>query len=169
MVLVPGRMHLAIISDTHMPRGPRRLPDACVERLRAADLILHAGDLVSVPFLEELRSLGPAVRAVCGNMDERALRDVLPGELRVEVPGARIGMVHDGGPAAGRRERLAARFAGCDAVVYGHTHVAEVARVGEAWILNPGSPTERRRAPTRSMLELEVADGLIEPRLIRLP
>jgi putative phosphoesterase len=138
-----------------------------VERLRAADLVLHAGDLSSVAFLEELRALGPPVEAVCGNADEPALQRLLPAQRVVEVEGLRIGMTHVPGPAAGREARLTVRFPGCGAVVYGHTHVAEVARAGETWILNPGSPTERRRASAgRSMLELRVAAGLIEPRLI---
>jgi putative phosphoesterase len=140
-----------------------------VERLRAADLVLHAGDLSSVAFLEELRGLGPPVLAVYGNADEPALQALLPAQRVVDVEGARIGMTHVPGPAAGREARLAARFPGCDAVVYGHTHVAQVERVGEAWILNPGSPTERRRASAgHSMLELRIAAGRIEARLIML-
>ena len=78
-------------------------------------------------------------------MDEPALKAVLPKERVVEAAGARIGMVHIPGPRAGREERLLERFPGCDAVVYGHTHVPQVERHGAVWILNPGSPTERRR------------------------
>ena len=158
-------MRIAVIADTHLPRGSRRLPDACVQQIRAADLVLHAGDLVSAGFLEELRRIGPPVEAVYGNMDEPAVRELLRGELIVEAGGARIGMVHIGGPAAGRHERLTRRFPGCAAVVYGHSHVPEVARAGDVWILNPGSPTERRRSPAHSWLELDVAGGTIEPRL----
>ena len=99
-------MIVAVISDTHLPRGSRALPDACVERLRAADLILHGGDLLSVSFLEQLRSLGPPVHAVQGNADEPALRELLPREAVVPVGQVQIGMVHNGGPAAGRAERL---------------------------------------------------------------
>ena len=159
---------VAVIADTHLPRGARRLPDACVERLRAADLVLHAGDFVSAAFLRELEALGPPVAGVHGNMDEPALKESLPRERVVEVGGARIGMVHIAGPRAGREERLVARFAGCDAVVYGHTHVPHVERAGEVWILNPGSPTERRRAPSRSMLLLQVSRGTIDPALVPL-
>jgi putative phosphoesterase len=161
-------MLVAVISDTHQPRRERRLPDACVERLRAADLILHAGDVVAASFLDELRALGPPVDAVHGNMDDDTLKAVLPKEHVVEVDGVRIGMVHIAGPAVGREARLMTRFAGCAAVVYGHTHVAQVERLDGVWILNPGSPTERRRAPTRSMLELRVAGGRIEPHLVDL-
>ena len=162
-------MLVAAIADTHLPRGSRQLPDACVERLRAADLVIHAGDLVSLAFLEELRTLGPPVHAVAGNVDEAALRVLLPEEVVVEAAEARIGVVHDGGRRAGREARLAASFAGCHAVIYGHSHVPHVASHEGVWILNPGSPTERRRAPTRTMLELRVTGKLIEPELIDLP
>jgi uncharacterized protein len=160
---------IAVIADTHMPRGGRRLPTACVERLRAADLILHAGDVVSEAVFEELVALGPPVHAVHGNMDEPALRERLPETRVVEAGGLRIGMTHDPGPRTGREERLVRRrFPACDAVVYGHTHEPQVERVGKTWILNPGSPTERRRAPSHTMLVLEVADGQVKPELIAL-
>ncbi len=96
-----SRVRIAVVSDTHLPRGARTLPEACVERLRSADLILHAGDLVSAAFLEELRAFGPPVEAVYGNMDEPALRETLPKERVVEVGEVRIGMVHIPGPLAG--------------------------------------------------------------------
>lgn len=159
-------MRVAVISDTHLPRGSRRIPEDCLARLRVADLILHAGDVVAESAFGELEALGPPVHAVHGNMDDAALRQRLPGRLVVEVAGLRIGMTHDPGPRAGREERLAGRFPGCAAVVYGHTHEPQVTRTGDVWILNPGSPTERRRAPTHSMLLLEVADSRISPQLI---
>lgn len=161
-------MIVAVISDTHLPRGTRRIPDTCLERLRAADLILHAGDITAAAVLAELEALGPPVHAVHGNMDDAALRDRLPGTLFVDVDGLPIGMTHDAGPRAGREERLATRFPGCAAVVYGHTHEPQLARLGETWILNPGSPTERRRAPSHTMLVVEVVDGAISPELIVL-
>jgi uncharacterized protein len=157
------------VADTHLPRGGRRLPDACAAELARADLIVHAGDFVALSVLEELRSLA-LVEAVYGNMDEPALRESLAEERVVEVAGARIGVVHIPGPAAGREARLAARFPGCDAVVYGHTHIPQVARLGAdgVWILNPGSPTERRRGPVHSMLVLDVEGGEIRPVLVTL-
>ena len=151
-----------------MPRGGRRLPEPCLERLRAADLILHAGDVVASDVLAELEALGPPVQTVRGNTDDATLRALLPAALVVEAGGVPIGMTHDAGPRAGREERLVRRFSQCAAVVYGHTHQPHVARVGEVWILNPGSPTERRRAPTHTMLELHVTAGRIEPQLIQL-
>jgi putative phosphoesterase len=137
--------------------------------VRAADLVLHAGDLSSLAVLEELRALGPPVEAVAGNADEPALRKLLPVERVVEVERARIGMVHAPGPRAGREARLLRRFPGCDGVVYGHTHAAQAERFEGVWILNPGSPTERRRASSGlSMLVLGVDGARIEPELVPL-
>jgi uncharacterized protein len=150
-----------------MPRGARRLPRECLRRLEGAELILHAGDVVAAAVLEELERLAP-VEAVAGNMEEPALLAELPERRIVEVDGARIGMVHVPGPAVGRGERLVAAFPGCHAVIYGHTHMPDVSRVGEVWLLNPGSPTERRGAPIHSMLMLEVVSGQIRPEPVAL-
>jgi uncharacterized protein len=139
-----------------------------VRLLGRADLILHAGDFVSAEFLEELRSLGPPVEGVHGNMDEPGLKEALPRERVVEAGETRIGMLHIPGPAAGREARLAARFPDCQAVVYGHTHVPHVEQFQHLWVLNPGSPTERRTAPVRSMLILQIRSGRITPELVTL-
>ena len=161
-------MIVAAIGDTHLPRGSRALPEECVRRLRAADVILHTGDHSSVESLEALRALGPPVHAVYGNADEPALHGLLPKELTVEIERVQIGMTHVPGPRAGREERLLARFPRCDAILYGHTHVPQVERHGAVWILNPGSPTERRSSPARTMLELRLEDATIEHELIAL-
>jgi uncharacterized protein len=131
--------------------------------LESADVILHVGDFTTAAFLDELRSFAP-VGGVYGNMDEPALRAVLPERSVVEVEGLQIGLVHDPGPGGGRHERLLAAFPDCDVVAYGHTHMPEVSRAGDVWIVNPGSPTERRRAPGHSMIVLD--DGA--PRLVAL-
>ena len=161
-------MKVAVISDTHLPRGTRTLSPECLDRLAAADVILHAGDVTESEVLDTLGELGP-LQAVYGNMDSSELRTSLPNERIVEAGGARIGMVHIPGAAVGRAARLVARFPGCDAIVYGHTHMPEVARAGDVWILNPGSPIERRKAPSRTMLELEIDGGEIRPELVELP
>jgi uncharacterized protein len=159
---------VAVISDTHLPRGTRALPEECLRLLATADLVLHAGDFVSKRFLEELRAIGPPVEGVYGNMDEPALRTSLPRQRVVEVDGVRIGMVHDAGPRVGREARLAARFEDCEAAVYGHTHVPQVERFQHLWVLNPGSPTERRSAPVHSMLVLRIRGRRITPELLTL-
>jgi uncharacterized protein len=136
--------------------------------MRGADLILHGGDFSAASVLEELRALGPPVQAVHGNADEPALRAALPKELVVEAGEVRIGLVHAPGPAAGREERLVRRFPGCDAILFGHTHLPVVERHGDVWLLNPGSPTERRRGPFHSFLLLEVDGRTIRPELVHL-
>jgi putative phosphoesterase len=161
-------MRIAVIADTHLPRGSRRLPEACVERLRAADLVLHAGDVTGLAFWEELCALGPPVVGVRGNVDVPALAAVLPETREVDAGVARIGLVHVPGPRAGREARLVGRFPGCRAVVYGHTHQPQVDRWKGVWVLNPGSPTERRRAPTRTMLELWIDRHEVVPELVPL-
>ena len=121
------------------------MPDACVAELERANLIVHAGDFVALSVLEELRSLAP-VEAVYGNMDEPALRESLPKERVVEVAGARIGVVHIPGPAAGREARLVSRFPGCGAVVYGHTHIPQVGIYGaDAEVATRLAPTPYHR------------------------
>ena len=130
-------------------------------------MILHLGDVVAASVLDELRELG-RVEAVYGNMDEPGLQETLPQRHVVEIDGVRVGMTHIPGPRAGREARLAGWFPDCQAVVYGHTHVPQVEQYEGVWILNPGSPTERRSAPTHSMLELEIAGGHARPSLIAL-
>jgi uncharacterized protein len=142
---------IAVISDTHVPRGARRLPGACVERLRTADLVLHAGDFSTASVLRELHALGPPLAAVRGNVDDAELQRTLPERRVVEAGGVRIGMVHDAGPRRGRLGRLRAAFPNADAVVFGHSHLPLHEEVEGFQIFNPGSPTERRRAPVRSM------------------
>jgi uncharacterized protein len=144
-------VRLAIVSDTHLPRGNRALPPACVEHLRAADLILHAGDFMEVSVLEELEALGPPVCAVRGNVDSALLQARLPLTRIVEAEGARIAMVHDAGPAAGRLARMRGRFPDTDAVVFGHSHIPLLESERGFTIFNPGSPTERRRSPRHTM------------------
>jgi uncharacterized protein len=163
-------MVIAVISDTHMPRGGRRLPDACVERIAAADLLLHAGDLMTVEVLRDLEAIGPPLVAVHGNMDSAELRRLLPAERIVEAEGVRIAMVHDAGPRSGRLERMRRRFGDrADALVFGHSHMPLHERAGDGFqIFNPGSPTERRRAPSHTMGMARAKGGSLEFELVEL-
>jgi putative phosphoesterase len=163
-------VHLAVIADTHLPRGRRRLPDACVERLRAADLILHAGDLSTLSVLRDLQALGPEVRAVHGNVDDAETRAALPEALTVEAAGARIALLHDAGPAKGRLNRMRRRFPGCAAVVFGHSHIPLLERdpADGFQIFNPGSPTDRRRQPHHTMGLATAAGGEVTFALVTL-
>src|SRR5579862_2743944 len=102
-------MQIAIIADTHMPKGNRRLPETCVQRLRAAELIVHAGDLTRLSVLDELNSYSQVI-AVHGNVDDVGVRSFLPETVEVDVAGRRIAVIHDGGPSPGRLGRLRSRF-----------------------------------------------------------
>jgi putative phosphoesterase len=163
-------MLIAVISDTHLPRGPRRLPDECVRRVAAADLLLHAGDFSTTPVLRALESIGPPLVGVHGNVDSAELRRLLPAERIVEAEGARIAMLHDAGPRRGRVERMRARFGDrAQALVFGHSHMPLHERgAGGFQIFNPGSPTERRRAPRHTMGMARVEGGELRFELIEL-
>jgi putative phosphoesterase len=154
-------VRLAIVSDTHLPRGNRGLPDACVARLRAADLILHAGDISTLAVLAELQAIGPPVHAVHGNADDAEVRAALPSARVIRAGAASIALVHDAGPAAGRLTRLRRRFPDADAVVFGHSHIPlhERDETTGFQIFNPGSPTDRRRQPAHTMGLADVAPG----------
>jgi putative phosphoesterase len=159
---------IAIISDTHLPKGNRRLPDACVERLGQADLIIHAGDLTSLSVLTELQSYSQVI-AVQGNVDDFEVRQALPARATVEAQGATLAVIHDAGSARGRVERMRATFPTADAVVFGHSHLPLHERAEDGFqIFNPGSPTERRRAPWPSMGIANVRNGQITFELVRL-
>jgi uncharacterized protein len=159
-------LQIAVISDTHLPRGDRRLPEACVEQLRAADLILHAGDLMRLSVLRELESYGRVV-AVRGNVDDGEVRAALPAVTSIDVEGLRIGLVHDAGLAKGRLARLRRRFPGADAVVFGHSHVPLHEKLSDGFqIFNPGSPTERRSAPSHTMGIAIVSGGRLTFELV---
>lgn len=142
---------IAVVSDTHMPKGGRALPAHCVERIRAADAVIHAGDFSTASVLAELKELNPVVLAVHGNVDDAELRRELPEALEVELGGRTVAVVHDAGPAKGRLARMRARFPDAEAVVFGHSHLPLHEQEGGFQIFNPGSPTERRRAPRHSM------------------
>ncbi|HET7772091.1 MAG TPA: metallophosphoesterase family protein [Chloroflexota bacterium] len=162
-------MRLAIISDTHLPRGARRIPERCLLELERADLILHAGDFSNIEVLRALEELGKPVHAVHGNTDDALLRVRLPQTRLVIAGGAKIAMVHDAGPAKGRLERMRRRFPNADAVVFGHSHIPLHEGAGDGFqIFNPGSPTDRRRQPAHTMGVATVEDGVLDFELIVL-
>jgi uncharacterized protein len=163
-------MLIAVISDTHLPRGARRLPETCVERIAAADLLLHAGDFSTLDVLRELETIGPPVLGVHGNVDSAELRLLLPAERVVEAEGVRIAVVHDAGPRAVRLERMRRRFGEhADAVVFGHSHTPLHEQADDGFqIFNPGSPTDRRRARTHTMGLIRAGPGLLNCELVDL-
>jgi putative phosphoesterase len=165
---------LAILGDTHMPRGNRRLPDRCVELLAAAELIIHTGDFFGPEAYEEVAAIGPPLVAVAGNVDRPELAARLPETAQVDFGGRAIAVIHDAGPRNGRLRRMKRRFPDADVVVFGHSHLPLHEREDDEdpasfQIFNPGSPTERRRAPKHSMGLAEVgADGALALRHVWL-
>ncbi|MDQ3146649.1 MAG: metallophosphatase family protein [Actinomycetota bacterium] len=150
-----------------MRRGStRRLTAATLDELATADVILHAGDVVDGALLEQLAEIAP-VHAVLGNNDHE-LAGTLPEVLRLDLAGVRVGMVHDSGARAGREARMRRRFPDADLVVFGHSHIPWDSTGGEGQrLLNPGSPTERRRQPHKTLATLDLADGrIVQTRLV---
>lgn len=151
---------IALLADTHMPKGKRQLPKRCVELVREAEAVIHAGDFFAVSVLSEIEALNPRVHAVFGNVDEGTLRASLPETLDVGIGGRRLAVLHDAGPANGRAARMRRRFPEADAVVFGHSHLPLHETEADGFqIFNPGSPTERRRAPRHSMGVLSLEGG----------
>jgi uncharacterized protein len=151
--------------------GPGRrhwLPGRCEELIAGSDLLVHAGDVMTLEALAEIEAIGPPVRGVTGNMDGWDLRRRLPDMDEIDVEGVKLAVVHDAGPAAGRLGRMRRRFPRADAVVFGHSHIPLHEREGDFQIFNPGSPTERRRAPSHSMGVAHVQDGRLEFELVKL-
>lgn len=160
-----GPLHVVVTADTHLRRDwpNRRMPSAALEVLRDADVVLHAGDLCHDGVLDLLEEYAP-VHAVLGNND-RGMEDRLPERLELELAGVAVAMVHDSGRRQGRAERLHDWFPDADVVVFGHSHVPvdEVGVDGQV-LFNPGSPTERRRQPSRTIGWLDLDDGAIVAR-----
>jgi putative phosphoesterase len=165
-------MRAVVLADTHIrpqpSRGhagggrgfPRRLPDAVYRALRRADVVLHAGDVVTRDLLDELAQFAP-VHGVLGNNDH-ALQGELPETVELDLDGVRVAMVHDSGARKGRPARLHRRFPDAAVVVYGHSHLPDDSLgVDGQRLFNPGSPTERRNAPARSFGVLDLADGRV--------
>ncbi len=153
--------HVVVLSDTHIRRGgKRRLPDAAYPYLEAADVILHAGDIVVGEVLDELRGFAP-VHAVLGNNDHE-LVGLLPETEVLDIVGVRVGMVHDSGASTGRAGRMRRRFPDADVVVFGHSHIPwNEAGLDGQLLFNPGSPTERRAQPHHTLGTLDLEDGRV--------
>ncbi|EYT82461.1 phosphodiesterase [Streptomyces sp. Tu 6176] len=164
-------MRLLLMSDTHLPRRARELPAPLLAELPRADVVVHAGDWVDTATLDLLRARSRRLLAVYGNNDGPELRARLPEVARAELGGLRFGVVHETGAAQGREARCAARFPGLDVLVFGHSHIPwDTTAPSGLRLLNPGSPTDRRRQPHCTYLTATVTGGaLTEVELHRLP
>ncbi len=154
-------MRLLVMADTHVPRRARALPPPLWAEVERADLVVHAGDWVQATLLDELEARAHRVLGVWGNNDGADLRSRLPEVAYCEIEGVRVGVVHETGPSQGREHRLRARFPDLDLLVFGHSHIPWDTDVDGLRLLNPGSPTDRRRQPHGSYLTLTVSRGEI--------
>ncbi|MFF9905796.1 metallophosphoesterase family protein [Streptomyces olivaceus] len=164
-------MRLLLVSDTHLPKRAKELPAPLLAEIPRADVVLHAGDWVDTATLDLLEGRSRRLVGVYGNNDGPALRARLPEVARADLGGLRFGVVHEAGSAQGRERRCAARFPDLDVLVFGHSHIPwdTTADTGLR-LLNPGSPTDRRRQPHCTYMTAEVTGGLLtEVTLHRLP
>jgi putative phosphoesterase len=164
-------VRLLLTSDTHVPKRARELPAPLLAEMDRADVVLHAGDWVDVATLDVFQARARRLVAVHGNNDGPELRARLDEVARVECGGLRFGVVHETGAAQGRERRCADRFPDLDVLVFGHSHIPwDTVAPGGLRLLNPGSPTDRRRQPHCTYMTAEVSDGrLLDVRLHRLP
>ena len=148
------------MADTHVPKRARDLPDALWRAVDGADVVLHAGDWVDVGLLDALEARAQRLVGVWGNNDHGVLRERLPEVARVEIEGIRLGVVHETGAAKGREARCSAQYPELDVLVFGHSHIPwDTTAPNGLRLLNPGSPTDRRRQPHCTYLTATALDG----------
>ncbi|MFF7104645.1 metallophosphoesterase family protein [Streptomyces nigra] len=164
-------MRLLLMSDTHLPKRAKALPEPLLAELPRADVVFHAGDWVDTATLDLLESRSARLVAVYGNNDGPGLRARLPEVARAELGGLRFGVVHETGASQGREARCAARFPDLDVLVFGHSHIPwDTTAATGLRLLNPGSPTDRRRQPYCTYMAATVdAGALTDVELHRLP
>ncbi|WEH13888.1 metallophosphoesterase [Streptomyces sp. VNUA24] len=164
-------MRLLLTTDTHLPKRAKALPERLLAEIAEADVVVHAGDWVDEDTLDLLRARSRRLIAVYGNNDGPALRARLPEVAHAELTGLRLAVVHETGPAQGREARCAARFPDTDVLVFGHSHIPwDTTAPTGLRLLNPGSPTDRRRQPHCTYMTATVTEGaLTDVELHRLP
>lgn len=153
-------LRLLVLADTHVPKRARDLPVQVWDEVDRADLVVHAGDWVDACLLDALESRAKRVLGCYGNNDGPPLRARLPEIARATIEGVRLAVVHETGASAGRERRMAVAFPDVDVLIFGHSHIPwnTVAPSGLR-LLNPGSPTDRRRQPAATYLTATLADG----------
>ena len=160
---------LLLLADTHVPKRAKDLPGQVWRAVDGADLVLHAGDWVDVWLLDALESRARRLVGVAGNNDHGLLRERLPQFADVEVEGVRFGVVHETGPASGREARCEAGYPGLDVLVFGHSHIPwDTTSPGGLRLLNPGSPTDRRRQPSCTYMTVTVHEGVLLSVMLRV-
>ena len=161
----PAKPLAVVIADTHIPRRARALPENLLPHLERAGLILHAGDLMDLALLDGLEGYAPT-RIVRGNLDSPEAG--LPETLEFEFGGVPVAMIHDSGPKRGRWNRMRRRFPEARVVVFGHSHIPWLEDENGLMLLNPGSPTDRRRQPEHTFALLWPENGEARARIVAL-
>jgi len=159
-------MKIGVLSDTHVSSA-EEIPVEALESIRDVDLILHAGDILALSVIDELRAIAETC-AVCGNMDPPVTREELPSKTSVQVAGKRIGLIHGSGAPFGLHKRVLVQFEDVDAVVFGHSHRPMSEMVDGVLLFNPGSPTDQRFAPYRSFGIINIEGDEITGTIVRL-
>jgi uncharacterized protein len=163
-------MHVLLLADTHLPVRARTLPAQVWDAVASVDLVVHAGDWVSVALLDELEERAAGLLGCYGNNDGPELRRRLPEVATAELEGVRVGVVHETGQRQGRERRMRAAFPDLDLLVFGHSHIPWDTSGDGLRLLNPGSPTDRRRQPFCTYLTLRLAGGGVhDVELHRIP
>lgn len=158
---------MLLLADTHIPARAKRLPGAVLDAIDAADIVVHAGDWVDLATLDVIESRAKLFSGVYGNNDGADLRERLPEVARFDVNGQRCAVIHETGPARRREERMDQAFPDTDILIFGHSHIPwdSVTPAGLR-LLNPGSPTDRRRQPDCTMMIVEISDAAVDVSLI---
>ncbi|WP_299443700.1 metallophosphoesterase [uncultured Phycicoccus sp.] len=148
-----------LMSDTHLPRRAKDLPPALWRAVDEADLVIHAGDWMEVDLLDRLEARSARLLGCWGNNDGEDLRARLPEVARATVEGVRVAVVHETGSKDRRGERMRRDYPDVDLLVFGHSHIPWDTSHDGLRLLNPGSPTDRRREPDFTWMTLRLADG----------
>jgi putative phosphoesterase len=163
-------LRLLLISDTHVPARARTLPDEVWRAVDEADVVVHAGDWVSLSMLDQLAERSEHLVGVYGNNDGPELRARLPEVADVVLNEVRFAVVHETGSKLGREQRADRTFPGVDVLIFGHSHIPwDTVSPAGMRLLNPGSCTDRRREPFRTFMTALVDDGRVTVALHQIP
>lgn len=164
-------MRLLLLADTHLPKRAKALPDEVWHAAESADIVIHAGDWVNVELLDQLQARSVRLIGVFGNNDGPPLRERLPEVARTELDGLRLAVIHETGAAKGRENRCQRWFPDTEVLVFGHSHIPwDTTTPSGLRLLNPGSPTDRRRQPYCTYMTAKISGGhLGDVVLHRLP